>query len=111
VLIADVILLVAEFYVIQDLQWRTTFAASPHGSAPHGYSPSFAYNIFTQFFTMSGNQVNLTSPATLDWVQLFTAALVVLNLWFAYTYWKRRKTSHPSAPAAAEGETPQAQPL
>jgi len=103
VLVADIILLVGEFYVIQDLQWRTSYAASPHANAPNGYNPSFAYNIFTQFFTMSGNGVSLTSPPTLDWIQLLTVALVVLNLWFAYTYWKGRRASRPSVAVQTQG--------
>jgi len=93
VLAADVILLVALFNVIQDIQWRTSYAASPHQAAPNGYTPAFAYNIFTQFFTMSGNGVSLTSPPTLDWVQLLAAVLVLLNAWFFYTSYKGRASA------------------
>ncbi len=92
VLIIDVVLLVGEYYVVQDLQWRTSYATSLHSACPQlcGYTPSFSYNILTQFFTMAGNGVSLTSPPTLDWIQLFTAALLVVNLWFVYTYIRQR---------------------
>ena len=84
VLLADAVLLIAEYFVIQDLAWRTNYATLPHGSAPHGYSPSFSYNVLTQFFTMSGSGPSLTSPPTLDWVQLIAYALVAINVWFGY---------------------------
>ncbi len=100
VLIIDVVILVAEYYVIQDLQWRTSYATSLHSACPQlcGYSPSFSYNILTQFFTMTGNGVSLTSPPTLDWIQLFTAALLAVNLWFVYVYFRRRAPK--AAPSA-----------
>ena len=93
VLLVDVVLFVGMFYVTQDLQWRTSYAASLHTACPQlcGYSASYAYSILTQFFTMAGHGASLTSPPTLDWVQLFTVALLALNLWFAYDYLTRRK--------------------
>jgi hypothetical protein len=91
VLTADVVLLIALYYVIQDLQWRTSYATSPHANALHGYSPSFAYNLFTRIFTMSGSGLSLTSPPTLDWVQVLAVALLAINAWYAYvTLTKRR---------------------
>ena len=108
VLIADAILLIAEFYVIQDLDWRTAYAASLHGAcSPNfcSYTPSFSYNFLIRIFTMSGNRVSLTSPPTLDWVQLLAYILVAINVWFAYTILAKRKplkttrgSAQPSAP-------------
>lgn len=85
VILADVALILAEYFVVQDLQWRTAYAATPHASAINGYVPSFSYGILTQFFTMAGSGISLTSPATLDWVQVIAVALVALNAWLGYS--------------------------
>jgi hypothetical protein len=94
VLLADVLMLVALLLVEQDLAWRTAYAASFHSACPQscGYSPSFSYGILTQFFAMSGNHVVLTSPPTLDWVQVLAYALIVVNVWFAYQAYKAWKS-------------------
>ena len=86
----DVVLLAAEFYVMQDLQWRSAYAAGTLR-----YSPSFSHNVLTQFFTMASNTITLTSPPTLDWAQALAYALVVVNVWFAYVVVKSRR-SHQS---------------
>jgi len=98
------LLLVAEFYVIMDLQWRTAYAATVRDVCPQAcrYTPSFSYNVLTQYFTMSGNGVNLTSPITLDWVQVITLVLIVINGWFAYSTLKKRRDDRAvGAPATA----------
>jgi hypothetical protein len=101
VLAADIVLLVALFYVLQDLQWRSNFAASLHRACPLscGYSPSSSYSLLTRFFTMSGNGVSLTSPATLDWVQVIALLLAVINVWFIYATLAKQRASKTS-PAA-----------
>jgi len=93
VVIVDVLSFVALYYILQDLQWRTSYAASPH-DACRGicqYSPSFSYNFLIRFFAMDGNGQHLVSPPTLDWVQVFSIVLVVANLWFAYSFIKARR--------------------
>ena len=101
VLAADVILLAAEFWVLQDLQWRTEFASSLHNACSPicRYSPSFSYNVLTRFFTMTGNGVSLTSPATLDWVQLIACLLVIVNAWFIYNALDARRLGADKAAA------------
>ena len=96
ILAADVILLVAEFYITKDLQWRSSYAGTL------GYSPSFSYSALTQFFTMarSNSTLSLTSPLTLDWVQTLAYALVLLNGWFAYRTLKSRRSRGLSAGAS-----------
>jgi len=37
--------------------------------------------------------VSLTSPPTLDWVQLLVLVLVAVNGWFAYRVYRSRKAS------------------
>ncbi|HEV2227188.1 MAG TPA: hypothetical protein VGR56_10345 [Nitrososphaerales archaeon] len=98
VFLADVVLLFALYSVFVDLQWRTGYATYLHSACPQfcSYSPSFSYSLLTQFFTLAGNGVRLTSPPTLDWVQLIVYALVVLNAWFAYKTLKSRGFLHQS---------------
>ena len=105
VLIIDVVLLVALFYVVGDLQWRVTYAASVHSACPSpgcSYAPSFSYSVLTQFFTMAGNGVALTSPPTLDWIQALSYALVAINVWFVYRWYR---SSRPRAPSVAASAT------
>ncbi len=93
VALADIVLLFALYSALEDLQWRTGYAASLHSACPQfcSYSPSFSYSLLTQFFTLAGNRVRLTSPPTLDWVQLLAYVLVALNAWYAYKTLKSRK--------------------
>ena len=90
----DSVLLLALFSVLQDLQWRANYAASLHDACSRlcSYSPSFGYAPLIRFLTMSGNGVNLTSPPSLDWVQALVCAILVLNLWYAYTSLQSNKS-------------------
>jgi hypothetical protein len=94
VLIADVILLVAELEVILDIQNRMNCAL---GSPLYGQnclartSPSYAYSVLTQWFSLVINGSAWQSPLTLDWVQLIAYVLVALNAWYAYTVLSRRR--------------------
>lgn len=104
VLLADAILLYALYYVFMDLQWRTSYAATPHGHTT-GYVASFAYSFFVRVFTMSGGGTALTSPPSLDWVQVVGLLLAVANGWYLYSrfsHWKR-----PYRPAPASAPQPQ----
>lgn len=100
-LVADVVLLASVFYVIEDLQSRTAYAASPHDACSGlcSYTPSFTYSFLIRFFTMDGNGQHLVSPPTFDWVQLFFLALVVVNVWFAYAAFSKQRR------AKARGES------
>jgi hypothetical protein len=94
VVAVDAVLLVALFYVLLDLEWRASYAASPHDACGQicSYSASFSYSLLTRFFSMSGNGVTLASPATFDWVQGLAFAIVILNAWFAYKVLQSRKS-------------------
>ncbi|MDE1853718.1 MAG: hypothetical protein KGI38_08230 [Thaumarchaeota archaeon] len=99
VLVIDAVLLIALFYVVGDLQWRVTYATSAHSACPPpgcGYAPSFSYSLLTQFFTMAGNGVSLTSPPTLDWIQALSYALVAINAWFVYRWYRSSRPRVPS---------------
>ncbi len=94
VLIIDAVLLLAEFLIIQDVQARSNCAL---GTPLYGQdclvraSPSYSYSLFTQSFSMAANRYTLQSPPALDWIQLLTAVLFAVNIWFAYTYLKRSR--------------------
>ncbi len=105
VVVIDFLLLVALLYVAGDQQWRVAYAESPH-SRTSGYATSFSYSLFTQVFTMSGKGVSLSSPLTLDWVQVLVAALFVVNAWFVYVTLgaRRKKSSAVSVPVQPHAE-------
>lgn len=90
----DAILLAALAFVYRDLQWRVGYAESVHTACPAAgcsYSASFSFGFLTRLFTMSGNGVSLTSPPTLDWVQVIALLLVVVNGWYAFHYLRGKK--------------------
>jgi hypothetical protein len=107
VLAADVVILVAVFYVIQDLQWRSSYASAAVercGGAACSYTPSSSYGILTQVFTMSGNSVQLSSPVTLDWIQALAYMLILLNGWLVYKWARSRRAS--TLPSAVSNSLP-----
>ena len=94
VLGADIVFLVALYFVLRDLNWRTSYAALPHDACGGfcTYTPSFGYGLFTRTFTMSGNGVQLTSPPMLDWVQVLAALLILVNGWYLYVVLRERRS-------------------
>lgn len=100
VLPADLLLLTALYFVLQDLSWRTHYAASPHNACGGvcAYTPSFSYGFLTRIFTMTGNNAQLVSPPTVDWVQVLVVLLVAINAWFAYVTLKPRLRGGASKP-------------
>jgi len=106
VLILDAVLLLAEFEIIQDAHNRIQCAL---GSSLYGQScmvrssPSFSHSLLTQSFSMIVGGTYLQSPPTLDWAQLIAYILVVINVWYGYTVFARRralKAQHvPSQPS------------
>lgn len=94
VLAADIILVLADFEVYLDLQGRSNLALSLQlrcgDQVACSYTPSFSYWPLTYFFEMNGNGRMLVSPPTLDWIQLLTLAIIVLNAWFLFGYIRAR---------------------
>ena len=93
VLLADIVLVVALYFVLGDLNWRTSYAALPHNACGGfcTYTPSFGYGLFTRIFTMSGNGVKLTSPPMLDWVQVLALLLLLVNGWYLYVFLRENR--------------------
>lgn len=91
VLVADAILLAAEYFVLQDLGWRSDYAYS------QGLSPTYSYSIFTQYFAMLGRGLALQGPPTLDWTQVLVVLLVMINAVYIYrALTGKRPTRQPS---------------
>ena len=85
-LVADLLMLVAAYSVVMDLQWRNSFAAFK------GLNASTSYLPFIRMFTMTGRSLPLESPPTLDWLQVLAAAFIVINVWYVFvTYADRRR--------------------
>ena len=106
-LFLDIVFVAGLLFVFQDIAWRTAYAASVHSACPSpgcAYTSSFSFGILTRIFTMSGTNVSLVSPPTLDWVQVFALALVVVNAWFAYEVYKEwsRRPKRGSVAAMAQ---------
>ena len=74
VALTDAILLIFAYFVQQDLEWRSGYASS------HGYSVSTSYSLLTRVFTMSRSGTSLSSPLTLDWIQVVIALLIIVNV-------------------------------
>jgi hypothetical protein len=78
VAVLDVVLLVFAYYVLQDLDWRSSFAVS------RGFGATTSYSLLTRMFEMVGRGTTLQSPPTLDWIQVVVAILIILNLGYAF---------------------------
>ena len=102
VLAGDLLFVFAFYSVLQDLSWRTYYAASPHDACGGlcTYTPSFSYGFLTRTFTLAGNNASLVSPPTLDWVQVIIYTLVLVNLWLVYVTLKPRVARRSMTPAA-----------
>ena len=105
VLLVDVVLLVGMYYVIKDIAWRSSCTmAFPQCR----YSvASFQYSPLTYVTTLSSGGIPLVSPLTVDWIQLFTAVLIVLNLWFVYSYLRSRRAKGTPAVPRIEADSSQ----
>lgn len=100
VVLVDLVLAYGLLSALQDLSWRVNYAGTPHANV-QGYAASYSYSVLTRLFTMTGSGVTLTSPPTLDWVQLILVLMAVLNAWFAYSLIRERRPPPALAPSPA----------
>lgn len=107
VLVADVLLLLAVYLVLDDRTWRLRCAlGTAAADCTARSSPHFSYSLFTLTFSMTSDRIpgipvqTLQSPPTLDWVQVLVAALVVLNAWYVYALVRSRRGATPQGPQA-----------
>ena len=99
VLLVDIVVVVALYFVLSDLSWRSSYAEAPHDRCGGlcSYVPSFSFSFLTRFFTMTGNGLPLTSPPTLDWVQVLSVLLILANGWYLYSLLQSRRTPQPKS--------------
>ena len=86
VILADIIMAVGLVLALEDLGWRSAYAAAK------GFSPSYSYSVFSQVFSLRRQELDLASPLTLDWVQLLSVALIVLNSWYLIRVGRRGRS-------------------
>lgn len=104
VLIADAVLLIALFLVLQDLGWRSAYATAK------GLSPSFGYSPLIQVFTLGGGSVPLQSPLTLDWVQVIAVLLVAVNASYLFRIFGQNRPGRRNAIETGQGNSSPRQP-
>jgi hypothetical protein len=92
VLLVDVVLLVFAYYVQEDLDWRSSYAAF------RGYSPTTHYSLLIRTFQMVGGGVPLQSPPTLDWIQVVILILIVVNVSYLYGVLRNHSKARPPTP-------------
>lgn len=97
VLIFDAVLLVYVYFVQEDLAWRSEYAVSRGATVTTSFFP------LTRTFQMVRGGVQLTSPPTLDWLQVVVGLLILVNVVFLLT-----SRSVP-APTPAAGAPPMTQ--
>jgi len=96
VLVVDAVLLILTYLLYSDELWRTGCALGNGLNCSIRSDPSFSYSLFTRFFSMRNNTMLLTSPPTLDWIQVIAAILVLVNVWYLLRIIARRKSSPPT---------------
>lgn len=97
VLLLDGAVILALYYVLQDLAWRVNCALGQEADCMARSGPSFSSSLLTRSFTMTRGGVSLTSPPILDWVQVLALVLVAVNGWYAYSLLRKRGVHDPVA--------------
>lgn len=88
VAVADALLLIGTYLVVLNRQWKVNCVLGMANDCTPRSSPHFSYSVFTVYFSLNSSltpHVLLASPPSLDWVQVFVAALVILNVWYSLT--------------------------
>jgi len=78
VLLVDLVLVVFAYFVLQDLAWRDSYAAS------RGYSAVTAFSLLTRRLDLKNGATSLVSPFTLDWIQVVIALLIIVNVAYVF---------------------------
>lgn len=86
-LIANAALLLALVWVMGEQASRAAYAAQ------EGLSLIVSRSLFTYTTTLAGRNGQLTSPPTLDWVQVIILGLGLFDLYYVYKSLKSRKTA------------------
>ncbi len=89
----NAVLLALTYLVYQDLSFRDRYAQQLN------FSPSTSYSAFSHVLTLTGGTTTLSSPVTLDWVQLLVLALVATDVVYVLGF-LRMKGSSQAQPVA-----------
>jgi hypothetical protein len=84
--VANAVVLGMIYFVELDRQWRSSCAAS---FVCRASVASTSYSPFTMMTTLFGSGLPLTSPPTLDWLQLLVVVLAAFDGYAVYQ-WARR---------------------
>lgn len=88
-LAANIILLFLLYFVTADQAERTAYAAR------EGLGFLFSRSFLVQVSTLQGSRGTLQSPFSLDWIQILVAALIIVDVLFAYELVERRHKVRP----------------
>jgi hypothetical protein len=91
--VVDFVLLLFGYLVLEDLQWRSSYAISESLSASYTYLP-FVRSLDLSGRIFQGQPQQLISPPTFDWIQFLVAIGVAVTLWYAYAALKKPSTSN-----------------
>ena len=106
VAVANAVLLILAYFVYTDVLWRIGCALGQGLNCSVRSAPSFSYSLLTQFFSMRNGAMLLTSPPTLDWIQVFVAILLVVDIWYLLRARAKRKPRPPSTTTQGVNLTP-----
>lgn len=81
----DAALLACLYLVLQDLDSRLAYAES------EGFKAYFEYSILIRWSVLSKGNTVLKSPPALDWVQVISLILILVNASFVYSSVRRRR--------------------
>jgi hypothetical protein len=84
VLVTDAILIAALLWVLSEQAARASYAVQ------EGFSVVVSRSLFYVMTTLSKGTGQLSSPPTLDWVQVLLVALIACNAYFAYVALRSR---------------------
>ncbi len=93
----NAILLALTYLVYQDLLFRDRYAHQLN------FSPSNSYSALSHVLTLTGGTTVLSSPLTLDWLQLLTLALVAIDVLNVVEFVRKRSLSQRQATPPASG--------
>jgi hypothetical protein len=101
VLVADAVLLAAVYLVLQDIAMRVSCTIPGCNPFVPRTSAVYSYSIFTKTLALGVNGNTLTSPLTLDWIQVLGLALLLVNLWYVYGLLRSRGVVSAQRPVVA----------
>lgn len=91
ILVVNLVLLLALYFVTGDVASRAAYAAR------EGLSYFFTQSVLVETSSLQGHGTTLQSPLTLSWLQIIAALLVIIDAVYVYDWVQSRRVA-PSAP-------------